>query len=148
MVLRRTLWRSSVDLKMPPWRDGAAGHPPPPTFFGSADSKGLTVTNCVSVDSVIFEVLCFECAFCKLVSADSNRVKVVCFDTDSLVSGSVDSRRVSEAVFGSAESKGLNTEYAESTEDTEKHSEGLRVGMFVGCEWRVMGVSCFSGRRM
>jgi hypothetical protein len=65
--------------------------PSPPPFFGSADSKGLTLRNCVSVDSDGFKVLCFLCESWNLVSADSKRVKVVCFDTDSRVRGSVDS---------------------------------------------------------
>ena len=57
--------------------------PPSPPFFVSADSKGLTMRICVSVDSARLEVLCFVCKVRKPVSADSKEVKVVCFDTDS-----------------------------------------------------------------
>lgn len=55
----------------------------PPPFFVSADSKWVTVRNCVSVDSGGLEVLCFLCASRDPVSADSKGVKVVSFDTDS-----------------------------------------------------------------
>jgi hypothetical protein len=57
--------------------------PPPPPFFGSVDSKGVTLINCVSVDSGRLEVVCFLFGCGNLVSADSKEVKVVCFDTDS-----------------------------------------------------------------
>ena len=77
-------------------------HPPPP--FVSADSKGLMLRNCVSVDSGGLEVFCFECSLRDLVSADSKGVKVVCFDTDSLGFVSVDSAGVVGAVLGSADS--------------------------------------------
>ena len=86
--------------------------PLPPHFFVSADSKGVTLRNRVSVDSGSLKVLCFECAVQDLVSADSKGVKVVCFDTDSRASGSVDSRRVSRHPFVSADSKELSGKWA------------------------------------
>ena len=68
--------------------------PPSPPLFGSADSKEFTARLRVSVDSAGFEVLCFECALCKLVSVHSSKLKVICFDTDSSSRVSADSKRV------------------------------------------------------